>query len=66
MSRHILIPASETRKSLLVEVSTNEVKTISLPAGIFEPDMFKRVHDTRKLRNILLKISKSNEYIDTE
>ena len=59
MSRHILIPASETRKSLLVEVSTNEVKTISLPAGIFEPDMFKRVHDTRKLRNLLLKISMS-------
>ena len=59
MSRHILIPASETGRSHLIEVSTNDVKTIRVAAGIFEPDMFKRVHDTRKLRNLLLKISKS-------
>ena len=59
MSRHILIPASETGKIHLVEVSTNKTETIRVPAGIFEPEIFKRVHDTRKLRNLLLKISKT-------
>ncbi len=59
MSRHILIPASEVGKSYLVEVETNQTKTIRIPEGIFKPDIFENVHDTRKLRNLLLKISMS-------
>ena len=59
MSRHILIPASETGMSHLIDVTSNELKTIRVPVGIYEPDMFKRVHDTRKLRNLLIKISKT-------
>ena len=59
MSRHILIPASETGKCYLVEVETNKAKTLRMPDGIFKPEIFNKVKDTRKLRNILYDISKS-------
>ena len=59
MSRHILIPASETGKCHLVEHDTNSIKTIRIPEGIFKPDIFENVYDTRKLRNLLLELSKT-------
>ena len=59
MSRHILIPASETGKCHLIAVDGIKTKTIRIPEGIFTPEVFGLVHDTRKLRNLLFKITKT-------
>ena len=66
MSRHILIPASETGKCHLIAVDGTEKKTIRIPEGIFTPKVFRLVHDTRKLRDLLFKIAKTGIYRSKE